>query len=117
MVDNQPGLDDGFLALAHPVRRAIVARLAVGPATVAEAARDAPVSKQAVTKHLRVLERAGVIVREVEGRTHRLRLDARPLAEASAWIAAQRELWERKLDVVEEYLAERRPDPRSEEER
>jgi DNA-binding transcriptional ArsR family regulator len=98
-------LDRSFHALAHPVRRAIVGRLCIGPATVAEAARGADASKPAITKHLRVLEDAGIVDRTVRGRTHVLTLCPEPLTEASAWIEAQRGLWQRKLDVIAAYLA------------
>jgi DNA-binding transcriptional ArsR family regulator len=101
-----PSLDESFGALAHPLRRAIVERLAAGPATVGEATRDLGVSKPAVSRHLRVLEEAGLVVRAVEGRTHRLRLDDRPLAGASSWLERQRALWERKFDVVGDWLEE-----------
>ncbi len=101
-------LDRSFHALAHPVRRAIVGRLADGPATVREASRGAGVSKPAVTRHLRVLEDAGIVDRTVRGRTHVLTLRSDPLAEASRWIDGQRRLWERKLDVIEAYLEETR---------
>ena len=101
-------LDVSFGALSHPVRRTIVERLARGPATVGQATVDLPISKPAISKHLKVLEEAGVVVRAVEGRTHRLTLDQRPLVDASAWVDRQRELWERKLDVIEDYLEERR---------
>jgi DNA-binding transcriptional ArsR family regulator len=96
-------LDQSFGALSHPVRRAIVQRLAAGPATVGEAARGVGVSKPAVTKHVKLLERAGVVRRSVVGREHRLRLEPRPLDEASRWLAA---MWERKFDAVEQHLAE-----------
>jgi DNA-binding transcriptional ArsR family regulator len=102
-------LDRSFVALAHPVRRAIVERLAHGPATVGEATRGVAVSKPAVTKHLKVLEEAGVLDRTVEGRTHRLALRGRPLADASDWIERQHALWERKFAVVDDYLKEQRP--------
>jgi DNA-binding transcriptional ArsR family regulator len=107
MVNNQPQLDRAFVALSHPVRRRIVERLAHGPATVAQASEGIPVSKPAISKHLRVLEEAGVVSRVIDGREHRLSLEGRPLGEASEWIVRQRELWERKFDVLEEYLAER----------
>jgi DNA-binding transcriptional ArsR family regulator len=74
--------------------------------TVGEATGDFQVSKPAVSRHLRVLEEAGAIVRVVDGRTHRLRLAGNALAEAQTWMARQRALWERKFDVVEQYLAE-----------
>jgi DNA-binding transcriptional ArsR family regulator len=104
-VNNQPQLDRSFSAFAHPVRRAIVARLARGPATVSEATSGLGVSKPAVTKHLKVLEEAGVVRRAVEGRTHRLSLEPRPLENASAWLERHRALWEAKFDAVERHLA------------
>jgi DNA-binding transcriptional ArsR family regulator len=76
--------------------------------TVGEATRDFAVSKPAISRHLRVLEEAGAIERVIDGRTHRLRLAERPLDDARDWINDQRALWERKLDVVEQYLSERR---------
>jgi DNA-binding transcriptional ArsR family regulator len=100
-------LDRSFVAVAHPLRRAILERLAKrGEMTVGEATHDFPVSKPAISKHLKVLEEAGAIARVVDGRTHRLRLQQRSLEEAYAWLARQRALWERKLDVVEEFLNE-----------
>jgi DNA-binding transcriptional ArsR family regulator len=99
-------LDRSFVAVAHPLRRVILERLADGELTVGEATHDFPISKPAISKHLKVLEEAGAIVRVIDGRTHRLRLDGRSLEEAYAWLARQRALWERKLDVVEEFLNE-----------
>jgi DNA-binding transcriptional ArsR family regulator len=107
VVNRSPELDHAFAALAHPVRRRIVERLARGPATVGQAAAGSGVSKPAISKHLRVLEDADVIVRAVEGREHRLTLRAESLDDASGWIERQRCLWERKFDVVEQYLEER----------
>lgn len=100
-------LDGSFNAVSHPARRAIVERLARGPATVGEATRALDISKPAVTKHLHVLEGAGLIKREVEGRTHRLSLEPGPMGEASVWLDRQRAVWERKFDAVERYLAEK----------
>jgi DNA-binding transcriptional ArsR family regulator len=99
-------LDRSFVAVAHPLRRAILERLATGEMTVGEATHDFPVSKPAISKHLKMLEEAGAIVRVIDGRTHRLRLQQRSLDEAYVWLARQRALWERKLDVVEEFLNE-----------
>jgi len=93
-----------FGALAHPIRRGVVERLALGSATVGEATRGFDVSKPTLTRHLKVLEEAGVVVRVVEGRTHRLRLDAEPLKEAGAWLETQCARWESLFDVVEQYL-------------
>ena len=110
MVNNQLPLDRSFAALAHPLRRAIVERLGTGPASVGEATRGFPVSKPAISRHLRVLQDAGVVVRAIEGRRHTLRLAHAPLDGASEWIERQRALWERKFDVVEEYLGEQATD-------
>jgi DNA-binding transcriptional ArsR family regulator len=101
-------VNDPYKALAHPIRRGIVERLAGGSTTVGEATRDFDVSKPAITKHLKVLEEAGVVTRVVDGRTHRLELEMRRLAEPADWIAAQRKRWERLFDVVGEYLDERK---------
>lgn len=103
---SQAELDRSFHALAHPVRRAIVGRLAGGPATVHEASRGSGVSKPAVTRHLHVLEEAGIVDRVIRGRTHVLTLRSDPLAEAAGWIEGQRRLWGRKLDIIEAYLEE-----------
>ena len=97
-------LDRSFLALSHPARRTIVARLAEGSATVGQASQGLGLSKPAVSKHVRVLEDAGLIRRVIEGREHRLRLKGRSMTEAEQWIERHRELWERKFDAVERYL-------------
>lgn len=99
--------NDAFKALAHPIRRRVVERLAAGPATVGEATRDFGVSKPTLSKHLKVLEEAGVVTRVIDGRTHRLRLAVGPLREAGAWIDEQRGRWERLFDVVEDHLERR----------
>jgi DNA-binding transcriptional ArsR family regulator len=104
-VNNSSRLDRSFIALAHPARRAIVARLARGPATIGEATRQLPLSKPAVTKHVKVLEDSGLVRRRVEGRTHRLRLVPRPLDDATRWIERHRAIWDAKLDAVEEWLS------------
>ena len=105
-MNNQATLDRSFDALAHPARRAIVARLAGGPATVGEASRGLALSKPAVTKHLKVLEETGMISRTVIGRTHRLELRTEPLAAAEQWLERYRALWEAKFDAVERHLAQ-----------
>ncbi|HEX6204380.1 MAG TPA: metalloregulator ArsR/SmtB family transcription factor [Solirubrobacterales bacterium] len=102
-------VNDPFKALSHPIRRGIVERLSAGPATVGEVTRDFGVSKPAISKHLKVLEEAGVVSRAVEGRTHRLSLRPAPLDEAAEWMDRQRALWGRLFDVVDDYLKE---DPR-----
>jgi DNA-binding transcriptional ArsR family regulator len=105
-VNNTAELDRSFLALSHPVRRAILERLATGPATVGEATRGLDVSKPAVTKHLKLLEAAGAISRTVEGRSHTLRMAPGALDDTSSWIEHHRGLWERKFAVIERYLSE-----------
>jgi DNA-binding transcriptional ArsR family regulator len=99
-------VNDPFRALAHPIRRGIVERLAAGPATVGDATAGYGVSKPAISKHLRVLEDAGVVTRVVEGRTHRLSLEPSVLGEVAIWMDRQRALWGRLFDVVDEYLKE-----------
>ena len=99
-------VNDSFKALAHPIRRGIVERLATGPATVGEATKGFEVSKPAITKHLKVLEETGVITRSVEGRTHRLSLQPGVLEEAADWMDRQRAIWGRLFDVVDDYLKE-----------
>jgi DNA-binding transcriptional ArsR family regulator len=100
--------NDPFKALAHPLRRDIVERLSGGSATVAEVTGDLGVSKPTISRHLRMLEEAGVVTRVIDGRTHRLSLKPETLAEASQWIDSQRVRWERFFDVVGEYLEERK---------
>jgi DNA-binding transcriptional ArsR family regulator len=100
--------NDTFKALAHPLRRDIVERLSAGPATVGEVTRDFGVSKPTISRHLKLLEEAGVVSRVVDGRTHRLALQPAALAQASTWIDRQRQRWERLFDVVGEYLEEQK---------
>ena len=101
-------VNDPFRALAHPIRRGIVERLATGPATVGVATAGFGVSKPAISKHLKVLEESGVVTRVVKGRTHRLSLDTDALGEAAQWMDRQRALWARMFDVVDDYLKEER---------
>jgi DNA-binding transcriptional ArsR family regulator len=107
---NELVLDRTFAACAHPIRRQIIERLAGREMTVGEATGDFGVSKPAISRHLRVLEDAGAIVRVIDGRTHQLRLTEHALEEASGWMRHQRAMWERKFAVVEQYLAERAED-------
>ena len=100
--------NDAFKALAHPLRRDIVERLSSGAATVGDATRELHVSKPTISRHVKLLEEAGVVTRVVDGRTHRLALRPEALAEAAGWIEHQRERWERLFDVVDEYLEERK---------
>jgi DNA-binding transcriptional ArsR family regulator len=100
--------NDAFAALAHPTRREIVERLSGGPATVGEASRNLGVSKPTISRHLKLLEEAGVVTRVIDGRTHRLALRPETLAETAKWIETQRTRWERLFDVVGEYLEEKK---------
>ena len=97
-------LNSTFAALADPTRRAILDRLSHGEATVNELAEPFPVSVQAVSKHLKVLERAGLVTR---GRTAQYRpasLRARPLGDATEWLSEYRRFWESNFDRLEEHL-------------
>lgn len=95
-----------FSALADPTRRAILARLASGEASVSELAAPFAMSLPAVSKHLKVLERAGLIVRGREAQWRPCRLQARPLKGASEWLQRYRVFWEQSLDRLEGYLLE-----------
>ncbi|PYO86950.1 MAG: transcriptional regulator [Gemmatimonadetes bacterium] len=100
-------LDATFAALADPTRRAILARLADGEATVTELAAPFEMSQPAISKHLKVLERAGLITRGREAQRRPRKLEPRPLAEATDWIERYRRIWEanfKRLDAVLEEL-------------
>jgi len=104
MTDDQ--LDLVFSALADRTRRAILSRLATGGATVNELAEPFPISLQAVSKHLKVLERAGLIARGRNAQWRPCRLEGEALAGASAWIEANRRVWEARLDRLGDVLAD-----------
>jgi len=98
-----PSLDSTFAALADPTRRAILARLALGEASVTELAQPFAMSQPAISKHLKVLERAGLISRGRDAQRRPCRLEAKPLAGASGWLEAYRRFWEgsfERLDVL-----------------
>jgi DNA-binding transcriptional ArsR family regulator len=103
-----PGrLDATFAALADPTRRAILARLAAGQASVTELAEPFAMSQPAISKHLKVLERAGLVSRGRDAQRRPRRLEARPLAEANKWLERYRQLWEgnfQRLDALLEEL-------------
>ena len=99
-------LDQTFLAIADPTRRAILARLREGEARVTELAEPFDMSLNGVSKHVRILERAGLVQRRVEGRVHHISFDGRPLAEAASWIETQRRFWEDRLDGLERFLTQ-----------
>ena len=97
-------LDRTFSALADPTRRRILEQLAQGDHCVTDLARPYRMSLPAVSKHLRVLEGAGLIRRHRRGRVHELKLEARPMKEAHAWIEEYRRFWEANLDRLEDFL-------------
>jgi DNA-binding transcriptional ArsR family regulator len=96
--------NDPFKALAHPLRRGIVERLSGGTVTVGEATRGFGVSKPTISRHVKMLEEAGVVTRVIVGRTHRLVLQPQTLADAAGWLERQRTRWEGLFDAVGEYL-------------
>ncbi|MEE9186566.1 MAG: metalloregulator ArsR/SmtB family transcription factor [Bacteroidota bacterium] len=105
MVNNtSSSLDTTFSALADPTRRAILARLARGETSVTKLARPFDMSLPAVSKHLGVLEHAGLIRREKKGRIHRCRFIAGPMKDAALWIERYRRFWEGRLEALAEYL-------------
>jgi DNA-binding transcriptional ArsR family regulator len=104
MVTSSVKLDRTFGALADGTRRAILARLARSEATVGELASPFRVSRPAISKHLRVLERAGLVRRSREGRVSRCALDAAALREAAEWVDRYREFWTGRLDELARYI-------------
>lgn len=104
MVDDE-ALDRIFGALAHPIRRALMSRLARGDgASVSELAQPFDVSLMAVSKHLTVMEEAGLVRREKDGRMRRCSLEPEPVDAAMAWLERHRAFWEDRLDALAEYL-------------
>jgi DNA-binding transcriptional ArsR family regulator len=98
------GLDETLLALADPTRRAILQRLSRGEARVTELARPFEMSLNAVSKHIRTLERARLVRRRKVGREHLLSLDPRPVREAAAWMAEQTAAWTARLQALDDLL-------------
>jgi DNA-binding transcriptional ArsR family regulator len=97
-------LSTTFAALADPTRRAILARLASGECSVTELAKPFEMSMPAVSKHLRVLERAGLITRRREAQWRPCRIEAAPLKQVAAWAEHYRHIWEARLDRLDDYL-------------
>jgi DNA-binding transcriptional ArsR family regulator len=98
-------LDQVFSALGDPTRRAILQALALRPATITEIAKPFPVSLNAISKHVMVLEQAGLVRREIRGREHHCRMDPRPLRQANGWLEHYRQFWDVRLDALELYVA------------
>ena len=99
-------LDATFAALADPTRRAILARLASGEASVAELAKPFAMSQPAISKHLKVLERAGLISHNIDAQRRPRRLEAKPLAEVTKWLERYREFWEKTFLRLDDLLEE-----------
>jgi len=106
MVNYEGRLDLAFGALSHPIRRGILARLSTGEATIAELAKPFKVSAPAITKHMRILEDAGLLSRKKLGREHHCRLEKERMKEAEAWIERHAKFWNERLDALEKYLKE-----------
>ena len=104
-----PTLNRTFAALADPTRRRILAHLARGDRRVTDLARPHAMSLPAVSKHLRVLEKAGLLRRRRYGRVHEMRLDAKPLRQAAQWVQEYRKFWEGSLDRLAAYLEKTSP--------
>ena len=97
-------LDDTLIALADETRRSILQRLSGGQARVTEVAAPFDISLNSVSKHIRILERAGLVRRHVSGRDHYLSLDPEPLNQAAAWLAKSRDFWTARVDALEAAL-------------
>ena len=106
MVEQASAVDAVFHALSHATRRAMVARLADQPLTVGELAAPLQFSLAAASKHIKVLEQAGVISRRVEGRRHVCRLEPAALAPAAGWLAHYERFWTDRLDALEDLMQE-----------
>jgi DNA-binding transcriptional ArsR family regulator len=103
-------LDLVFQALADPTRRAIVSRLREGPTTVGDLARPFAISRPAISQHLNVLDRAGLIERRADAQWRRVSLRTEPLDEASAWVERHRAAWDERLDLLAERLRDLKGD-------
>lgn len=110
MIVLQHTLDTTFAALADPTRRAILARLAVGEASVAELCEPFAMSQPAISKHLKVLERAGLITRGQDAQRRPRRLEAKPLEEANMWLENYRHFWEESFERLDALLEEMKAD-------
>ncbi len=110
MLNYQTNLDLAFQALADPARRAMVEKLASGPASVSELAKPLPMSLPAVMLHLKVLEESGLVKSQKVGRVRTCRLDPKMFSQAERWIAERRQMWERNLDRLGAFLVQTGPE-------
>lgn len=101
---NDTQLTEVFSALADPTRRAIIEHLSTGEATAGELAKPFGISKPAISKHLKILEKANIIKRRKEAQFHKFEVLPEPFKHASDWLAKYREFWEEQLDSLEKYL-------------
>jgi DNA-binding transcriptional ArsR family regulator len=101
-------LDAVYGAISHPVRRSVLERLRPGRATVTELAAHYPISLVAVSKHIRVLEAAGLVRRTVDGREHHLALEPGPLLQAAGWLDRYRQFWEERLELLDARIRARK---------
>lgn len=109
MVEAEPmpqesSLDAVFGALADPTRRAMLRRLTEGPANITELGAPFRISQPAISKHMKVLDRAGLVERTKQGREFRIRLNPQPMDQATSWMAQMKRFWEGSLDGLSEYL-------------
>ena len=105
---NNPQLDAVFAALSDPTRRRMIERLARRPMTIGQMAEGFSISQPGISKHVKVLEEAGLLTREIVGREHRCTVRTKPIAAASAWLDAQRRFWNATLDRLETYLEKKK---------
>lgn len=110
MVEHIEQLDQVFRALGDATRRAMLQRLAAGRLSVTRLARPFPMSLAAASKHVKVLEEAGLVRRTIEGRVHHCQLDPRPLGDAMSWLGAYTAFWNERLTALEAVLSERQHD-------
>ncbi len=111
--DKKDKLSTVLLAMGDPTRRAILEKISRGEPSVLEIAESFPISLPAISKHLKVLERAGLISRKREGRMHRFKLIARPMKDASEWIRNYERFWQVQLGSLETYLEEAKKEGKS----
>jgi len=104
MVEHVPSLDDVFHALADSTRRSMLRSLAYGERTVSELAQPFAMSLAAASKHVKTLERAGLITRTIKGRTHTCRIEPGPLGVADSWLRRYEQYWTQRLDTLETLL-------------
>lgn len=102
-------MDAVFTALADSTRRGMISRLSKGPASIGELGRPYAISKPAVTKHVKMLERAGLVTRKKSGRIHRCKLNAKAMKQAEDWLEKHRKFWEDALGNLARYVEETKP--------